>query len=109
MRFTNLDMDALRSFAAGMDAGSFARAADRLGRSTSAVSAQLKKLEEQAGAPLVRKSDRPHRWQWRWEIDVAALRGPGVMELTKAKLAKASMSPALIFASLRPIASSLWA
>ena len=43
---------------AGIDAGSFARAADRLGRSTSAVSAQLKKLEEQAGAPLVRKSGR---------------------------------------------------
>lgn len=58
MRLTNLDMDALRSFVAGIDAGSFARAADRLGRSTSAVSAQLKKLEEQAGAPLVRKSGR---------------------------------------------------
>lgn len=58
MRFTNLDMDALRSFVAGMEAGSFARAADRLGRSTSAVSAQLKKLEEQAGTPLVRKSGR---------------------------------------------------
>ncbi|MBP1856871.1 LysR substrate-binding domain-containing protein [Rhizobium herbae] len=58
MRLTNLDMDALRSFAAGMEAGSFARAADRLGRSTSAVSAQLKKLEEQAGVTLVRKSGR---------------------------------------------------
>ena len=58
MRLTNLDMDALRSFATGMDAGSFARAAERLGRSTSAVSAQLKKLEEQAGVVLVRKSGR---------------------------------------------------
>lgn len=58
MRLTNLDMDALRSFAAGMEAGSFARAADRLGRSTSAVSAQLKKLEEQAGVTLLRKSGR---------------------------------------------------
>ncbi|WP_026793127.1 LysR substrate-binding domain-containing protein [Pleomorphomonas oryzae] len=58
MRLTNLDMDALRSFVWGIDAGSFARAADRLGRSTSAVSAQLKKLEEQAGMPLVRKSGR---------------------------------------------------
>lgn len=58
MRLTNLDMDALRSFVAGIDAGSFARAADRLGRSTSAVSAQLKKLEEQAGTPLVKKSGR---------------------------------------------------
>lgn len=58
MRLTNLDMDALRSFAWGIDAGSFARAAERLGRSTSAVSAQLKKLEEQAGTPLVKKSGR---------------------------------------------------
>jgi DNA-binding transcriptional LysR family regulator len=58
MRTTNLDMDALRSFVTGVDAGSFARAADRLGRSTSAVSAQLKKLEEQAGTSLVRKAGR---------------------------------------------------
>ncbi|WP_395452285.1 LysR substrate-binding domain-containing protein (plasmid) [Azospirillum melinis] len=58
MRLTNLDMDALRSFVAGINAGSFAQAADRLGRSTSAVSAQLKKLEEQAGTALVRKSGR---------------------------------------------------
>jgi DNA-binding transcriptional LysR family regulator len=58
MRFTNLDMDALRSFAIGMELGSFARAAERLGRSTSAVSAQLKKLEEQTGVSLVRKAGR---------------------------------------------------
>ncbi|WP_247882183.1 LysR substrate-binding domain-containing protein [Azospirillum sp. TSH100] len=51
-------MDALRSFVAGIDAGSFAQAANRLGRSTSAVSAQLKKLEDQAGTALVRKSGR---------------------------------------------------
>jgi DNA-binding transcriptional LysR family regulator len=58
MRLTNLDMDALRSFVTGIDAGSFAGAAERLGRSTSAVSAQLKKLEEQAGVSLLRKSGR---------------------------------------------------
>lgn len=54
----NLDIDVLRSFATGMALGSYARAADRLGRSTSAVSAQLKKLEEQAGTPLLRKAGR---------------------------------------------------
>lgn len=58
MRLTTLDLDALRSFVTGMDAGSFAQAADRLGRSTSAVSAQLKKLEEQAGTELVRRAGR---------------------------------------------------
>lgn len=58
MGFTNLDMDALRSYVLGVEAGSFAQAADRLGRSTSAVSSQLKKLEEQAGVALVRKVGR---------------------------------------------------
>jgi DNA-binding transcriptional LysR family regulator len=58
MRFTNFDMDALRSFVIGMDAGSFARAAERLGRSTSAVSAQLKKLEEQSGVAIMRRAGR---------------------------------------------------
>lgn len=37
-----LDLDALRSFVTGMECGSFACAALRLSRSTSAVSAQLK-------------------------------------------------------------------
>lgn len=52
------DPDALRSFATGVALGSYAKAADRLGRSTSAVSAQLKKLEMQAGTPLFRKAGR---------------------------------------------------
>ncbi|MFD1703742.1 LysR substrate-binding domain-containing protein [Methylopila henanensis] len=54
----NLDIDSLRIFAEGFALGSFARAADRLGRSQSAVSAQLKKLEERVGTPLTRKSGR---------------------------------------------------
>jgi DNA-binding transcriptional LysR family regulator len=58
MSRVNLDLDVLRSFATGIELGSFAKAADRLGRSTSAVSAQLKKLEDQAGTPLLRKSGR---------------------------------------------------
>lgn len=54
----HFDLAFLRSFVAGVELGSFARAADRLGRSTSAVSAQLKKLEEQAGQSLFRKEGR---------------------------------------------------
>ena len=54
----NFDLDVLRSFVTGVELGSFAQAADRLGRSTSAVSAQLRKLEEQAGAAVFRKSGR---------------------------------------------------
>ena len=58
MSQTNFDVAALRSFVTGMDLGSFAKAADRVGRSTSAVSAQIRKLEEQVGAPLFRKAGR---------------------------------------------------
>jgi DNA-binding transcriptional LysR family regulator len=57
-RRPNLDMDVLRTFVTGFELGSFARAADRLGRSQSAISTQLRKLEEQIGQPLVRKSGR---------------------------------------------------
>ncbi|WP_407060665.1 LysR substrate-binding domain-containing protein [Burkholderia ubonensis] len=54
----NFDIAALRSLVAGMDLGSFAKAADRVARSSSAVSAQIRKLEEQAGTPLFVKSGR---------------------------------------------------
>lgn len=57
-RSVTYDLDVLRTFATGMALGSFAKAADRLGRSTSAVSAQLKKLQAQAGAPIFRKAGR---------------------------------------------------
>lgn len=55
---TNLDMDVLRTFVAGVDLGSFAKAAGRLGRSPSAISLQLRKLEEQTGCALFRKEGR---------------------------------------------------
>ncbi|WP_175943389.1 LysR substrate-binding domain-containing protein [Caballeronia sp. BCC1704] len=55
---TNLDMDVLRTFVTGFELGSFARAAERLGRSQSAISTQLRRLEDQIGRPLVQKSGR---------------------------------------------------
>jgi len=58
MRRITFDLDVLRTFVTGVDMGSFAKAADRLGRSTSAVSAQLKKLEDQLGVPVLRKEGR---------------------------------------------------
>lgn len=58
MRTTNLDMDVLRTFVTGTEMGSFAKAAARLGRSQSAISLQLKKLEEQVGETLLRKEGR---------------------------------------------------
>lgn len=58
MRRIIFDLDVLRSFVTGVEMGSFARAADRLGKSTSAMSGQLRKLEEQLGMPVLRKSGR---------------------------------------------------
>ena len=58
MRQPLLDLQALRSLATGVDLASFAKAADQLGRSTSAISAQLKKLEDQVGERLLQKDGR---------------------------------------------------
>lgn len=58
MRRITFDLEVLRTFVTGVELGSFAKAAERLNRSTSAASAQLKKLEEQAGTPVLRKSGR---------------------------------------------------
>lgn len=54
----NLSMDVLRTFVIGLELGSFSKAAQRLGRSQSAISTQLRRLEEQAGKPLFKKSGR---------------------------------------------------
>ncbi len=52
------DTESLRAIVAGADLGSFARAAVQLGRSQSAISMQLKKLEQQAGTPLFTRQGR---------------------------------------------------
>ena len=58
MRLANLDMDVLRTLAVAMELGGFAKAATRLGRSQSAVSLQMRKLEEQVGRALFRREGR---------------------------------------------------
>ncbi|WP_206244668.1 LysR substrate-binding domain-containing protein [Novosphingobium terrae] len=55
---SHFDLDCLRSFVAAQDLGGFNRAAEVLNRSQSAVSQQLRKLEEQAGQPLTRRDGR---------------------------------------------------
>jgi DNA-binding transcriptional LysR family regulator len=54
----NLDLDVLRTFVTGLDLGSYAKAAGRLGRSQSAISLQLRKLEGMTGQTLLRKQGR---------------------------------------------------
>ena len=53
-----LDLDLLRTFALVQETGTLARAARRVGRTLSAVSLQLKRLESQCGRPLLRRSGR---------------------------------------------------
>ena len=54
----NLDLDLLRTLATGVELGNFARAATRLGRTQSAISLQLRRLEDQTGQKLVRRQGR---------------------------------------------------
>lgn len=52
----NLDMDLLRALVAIADSGSFSAAAARLGRTQSAISLQIKRLEEIVGQALLERS-----------------------------------------------------
>ena len=54
----NFDIDALRTMVVGVELGSFSRAASELGRSQSAISMHIKKLEERAGKSLFVRSGR---------------------------------------------------
>ena len=54
----NLDIDVLRTLVAAQHLGSFNRAAEQIGRSQSAVSQQMRKLEEQFGETLFHKQGR---------------------------------------------------
>jgi DNA-binding transcriptional LysR family regulator len=59
MRFQNLDLDTLRTpVVVANDLGGYSQAAKRLGRSPSAISLQMKRLQEGVGVPLFRRSGR---------------------------------------------------
>ena len=53
-----LDPDLLRTFLAFVDSGSLAQAASHVGRSPSAVTAQMQRLEEIVGEPLLAPQGR---------------------------------------------------
>jgi DNA-binding transcriptional LysR family regulator len=57
----NLDPDHLRTFAAIADTGSFTRAADTVAKTQSAVSMQMRRLEERVGKPLFERDGRASR------------------------------------------------
>jgi DNA-binding transcriptional LysR family regulator len=55
---TPLDLDQLQSFCAIADCGSFTEAARRVNKTQSAVSMQIKRLEERLGKPLLSRDGR---------------------------------------------------
>jgi DNA-binding transcriptional LysR family regulator len=58
MSFKNLDLDTLRTLMVANDLGGYGQAADRLGRTPSAISLQMKRLQEDIGSPLFKKHGR---------------------------------------------------
>ena len=54
--FLNLDLDLVRTFVAVADMRSFTRAAERLGRTQSAVSLQMGRLEDRLGRRLLARA-----------------------------------------------------
>jgi DNA-binding transcriptional LysR family regulator len=54
----NLDLDILRTLSVAHDLGGFAQAAEQLGRTPSAISLQMKRLQDDLGIPLFRKRGR---------------------------------------------------
>ncbi len=58
MTSLNLDIQILRTLVTAQDLGGFGRAAEQVGRSQSAVSLQMRKLEQQLGESLFRKEGR---------------------------------------------------
>ena len=54
----SLDLDTLRTLVLASDLGGYGQAAERLGRTPSAVSLQMKRLQQDVGATLFRKEGR---------------------------------------------------
>lgn len=57
-RLTNLDLSLVRAFLAVAETQSFTRAGERLGRTQSAISLQIRRLEDQVGQPLLSRNPR---------------------------------------------------
>jgi DNA-binding transcriptional LysR family regulator len=53
-----LDLELLRSFVSVVDAGSFTRAGERVHRTQSTVSQQIKRLEDELGRPLLNRTGK---------------------------------------------------
>jgi DNA-binding transcriptional LysR family regulator len=88
----NLDVDLLKTFLAIADYGSFTRAADEVHKTQSAVSMQMKRLEEVVGSPLFVKDGRMSRFTANGErlVDyarrIAAINDEAISAFTRPEL-----------------------
>ena len=64
----DLDLELLRTFVSVVDGGGFTRAAERLHRTQSTISQQLKRLEERLEIPLLKRSTRHIRLTEQGEL-----------------------------------------
>lgn len=71
---TNLDLDLVRAFVMVSESRSFTRAGERLGRSQSAVSLQVRRLEDLIGEPLFRRDARQVSLTDKGEVFLAQAR-----------------------------------
>jgi DNA-binding transcriptional LysR family regulator len=58
MILSNVSLDSLRTLVIAQDVGGFGRASERLGRTPSAISLQMKRLQDEIGVQLFRKQGR---------------------------------------------------
>src|SRR5262247_1478139 len=58
MEATMLDLELLKSFVSVVDAGGFTRAGERVHRTQSTVSQQIRRLEEVVGRPLLHRDGK---------------------------------------------------
>ncbi len=58
MPLNNVSLDSLRTLVTTQDAGGFGRASERLGRTPSAISLQMKRLQDEIGVKLFTKQGR---------------------------------------------------
>ena len=70
----NLSLDSLRTLVMAQDVGAFGRASERLGRTPSGISLQMKRLQEEVEIPLFRKQGRKTLLTEQGEIAVRCAR-----------------------------------
>jgi DNA-binding transcriptional LysR family regulator len=96
-----LDSDLLRTFVAIADCGSFTRAGDMVGRTQSAVSMQMKRLEDSVGSPVFLRQGRGQGRGLKLTVAGETLLSKGRRILTLLDETAAALSGAALGGSVR--------